>query len=161
MNKRTFLTHFCAICLCSFLGGFVAQVTVNSSSVHAAAPSADERATQTFVDAQARKRMELGISNDQPVQNFYGDDGQVRLRIGTYPGSTERGQPMTAFWDTNGNLKMLFRVAGPNQSPVIVMKDNQHHDRIVMGLALSDGKQEPFLATFDSEGNKKMVFGDY
>jgi hypothetical protein len=41
------------------------------------------------------------------------------------------------------------------------MKDNRGNDRIVMGLSLGDPGEEPFLATFDKGGAKRMVFGEY
>jgi hypothetical protein len=188
--KRSFFAHLSATCLFAFLGGFAAQVTLNaqpseasssndtsylvgnSRSLSILAWKTADRATQMFYDERGQSRMDLGIYNDQPMQNFYGDDGKIRLQIGTYPGTytgvsqagpatSERGMPMMGFSDNSGNLKMLFRLAGGNQSPVIIMKDNQHRDRIVMGLALNDGKQEPFLATYDNDGNKKMIFGDF
>lgn len=146
----------------------------NNKSLSSLAWKNGTRVTQLFYDEHGQGRLDFGIYGDQPMQNFYGDDGQVRLQIGTYPGTycgsgsaarcggaDERGLPMMGFSDNSGNLKMLFRLAGTNQSPVIIMKDNQHRDRVVMGLSLNEAKQEPFLATFDNDGNKKLIYGDY
>ena len=68
---------------------------------------------------------------------------------------------MLGFTGNNGHLKMLLRIAGPNESPVLIMKDNSGNDRIVMGLSLGDPGEEPFLATFDKNGAKHMIFGEY
>lgn len=184
MFNRKSLLNFTAICACAFAGGYVAQLTLHAGDAQAATSaqsrylvgdgsglniSASSNASQVIqrvADERNVVRMDFGIYNGQPQQNFYGDDGKARIQIGTYPGATnihgsEGGLPMMGFSDNSGNLKMLFRLAGANQSPVIIMKDNQHRDRIVMGLALNDGKQEPFLATYDNDGNKKMIFGDF
>lgn len=204
--NRTFFAHICATCLFAFIGGFSAQMVLETKSAQATeaaatseaaeAPAADAPATdaaaapaentekatymigdsnslsimtwknqdrvmQTFFDEHGQSRMDLGILQNQPVQNFYGDKGQLRLQLGTYPGEGEKGMPMMGFSDNDGKLKMLFRLAGTNQSPVIIMKDNQQRDRLIMGLGLNDGTQEPFLVTFNKDGAKTLVFGQY
>lgn len=118
----------------------------------------------TFPDPAGRLRLDIGVYNNQPIQDLYGEDGKLRLQIGTYGGevsSAEKGLPMIGFSDNQGRLKMLLRLAGQNQSPVLVMKDNQQNDRVVLGLSLNNANEEPFLATFDRNGNKHMVFGEY
>jgi hypothetical protein len=90
-----------------------------------------------------------------------GADGQQRIQAAVYTAPAEAGQPLIGLYDNNHDLRCLFRLAGSNSSPVIVMKDRSHRDRLVMGLSLNDGAQEPFLATFDKTGNKRLVFGNY
>ena len=90
-----------------------------------------------------------------------GSDGQQRIQAAVYNAPSEAGQPLIGLSDNNHDLRYLFRLAGSNSSPVIVMKDKSHRDRLVMGLSLNDGAQEPFLATFDKNGNKHLVFGSY
>jgi len=86
------------------------------------------------------------------------------MQLGSYDGShspAEKGLPFTGFMDNRGDLRLLFRLAGGNESPVLVFKDRKHRDRIVLGLGLNDRGEEPFLATFDKKGRKHLVFGKY
>jgi hypothetical protein len=90
-----------------------------------------------------------------------GADGQQRIQAAVYNAPNEAGQPLLGLFDNSHDLRLLFRLAGGNSSPVIVIKDRNHKDRLVLGLALNDPAQEPFMATFDKNGNKRMVFGNY
>jgi hypothetical protein len=87
--------------------------------------------------------------------------GHQRLQLGTYNQGAEQGLPLIGLTDNNGHLKMLLRLAGENQSPVLIFKDNKGVDRIVMGLGLSDAGEEPFLSYVDKNGTKTNVFGNY
>ncbi len=88
-------------------------------------------------------------------------EGAQKIQIGTYNGAGEQGLPFVALSDNNGGVRLLFRLAGPNQSPVLIFKDRQSNDRIVMGLGLNDSGDEPFLASFDKNGKKQMLVGSY
>jgi hypothetical protein len=90
-----------------------------------------------------------------------GSDGKQRAQIAVYDAPGEAGLPMIGLWDNNQNLRLLLRLAGTNSSPVLVMKDKEHRDRLVLGLGLNDGGEEPFMASFDRNGQKKMIFGSY
>ena len=102
-------------------------------------------------------------SNSQ-VLRMYNQDGQERLQLGTYDGSqkrSEKGLPFIGFSDNDRQLRLLFRLAGPNQSPVLVFKDTNHRDRMVIGLAMADGDEEPFIAFFDESGDKHLLMGEF
>ena len=93
-------------------------------------------------------------------------NGKLRLQLGTYQGDEstqgDAGLPLISLMNPQGQLKMLFRITqGKNQSPVMVLKDSQGNDRVVMGLAINAEGEEPFLAYFDRRGGKHMVFGSY
>ncbi|HEY3999909.1 MAG TPA: hypothetical protein VGO93_13630 [Candidatus Xenobia bacterium] len=90
-----------------------------------------------------------------------GSDGRQRIQLGTYASGGEAGQPAMGLTDNHGHLRFLFRLAGRNDSPVLVMKDRGGRDRLVMGLGLNDDAQEPFLAVIDSRGQKKLLTGSY
>jgi hypothetical protein len=125
------------LCLFAFAGGFAAQFAI------AVTPS-------------------LAQSNSASRPVFmYGEDGKQRLQFGIYTGAGERGLPLIGLSDNQGRLRMLFRLAGGNESPVIVMKDTSGQDRLVMGLDLNDGNQAPFLSIVDGQGRKQNVFGQY
>jgi hypothetical protein len=144
------------ISIFSFLGGFAAQ------AILATHPSFASSMLSYFniSDAGNRKGIELYVNDSSPAQNFYAADGKIRLQMGTYTATGERGLPLIAMSDNKGNIKMLFRLAGANESPVIIMKDNQQRDRVVMGLGLS-GDESPFLSIIDSAGNKQNIYGSY
>lgn len=140
-----------------FLGGMTSQIILTPEKSFAAVSEYIQR----FFDKNNKLRLDLGIYNNTPVQQFYGEDGKLRIQLGTYIAPGEKGRPFIGLSDNNGDLRMLFRLAGTNESPVIIMKDKNHRDRIVMGLALNDSNQEPFLAYFDKDGSKHMAFGKY
>lgn len=140
-----------------FLGGMFSQLVIAPEKSFAAASEYIQR----FFDKNNKLRLDLGVYNNTPVQQFYGEDGKLRIQLGTYIAPGEKGLPFIGLSDNNGNLRMLFRLAGSNESPVIIMKDKSQRDRIVMGLAPSDADQEPFLAYFDKDGSKHMAFGKY
>jgi hypothetical protein len=149
------------VCIFAFAGGGAAQFLLGTGTGRAAG---GEEERQVFRDRDGRGRLDVGVYNGQPVEDLYGEDGKLRVQIGTYTGdysSDEKGLPVMTFTGNNGHLKMLLRLAGPNQSPVLVMKDNQERDRVVLGLSLAESGEEPFLAIFDRYGAKHMVFGNY
>lgn len=88
----------------------------------------------------------------------------LRLQLGTYDGSvsrSEKGLPLVGLSDNGQRLRFLLRLAGKNESPVLVFKDTRGADRMVIGLRLADGSQEPFIATFDRNGKKQLLTGQY
>ncbi len=89
-----------------------------------------------------------------------GPDGKDRIQIATYTAAHERGLPLVALFDNRSRLRMLLRLAGSNESPVLIFKDRRGSDRIVLGLGLS-GEEEPFLSTTDRSGKKTNHFGSY
>ena len=90
-----------------------------------------------------------------------GPDGKQRAQVAVYDAPGEAGLPMIGLTDNSQNLRLLLRLAGTNSSPVLVMKDRQHRDRLVIGLSLNDGGEEPFIASFDKKGQKKLLLGSY
>ena len=142
--------------LFAFLGGFAAQMVMSSHESFA------QSVVNYFKlgDTGNPKGIEMYVSDESPAQNFYAADGKVRLQFGTYIAEGERGLPLISMSDNRGNVKMLLRLAGANESPVIIMKDNQKRDRLIMGLGTS-GDQSPFLSIIDKDGQKQNIFGTY
>ncbi len=93
--------------------------------------------------------------------NLVGPDGRQRILMGSYHAASEKGQPFIGLSDNRGDLRLLFRLAGSNESPVLVFKDKKHRDRMVIGMALSDRGEEPFIAFFDKSGKKHLLMGKY
>ncbi len=144
------------LALCAFAGGFTAQTLLGVGPSQAA----QLMSYFTLGDAQNSKGLELYVHQGGPAQNFYGADGKIRLQMGTYTAPGEKGLPLISLNDNSGNIRILMRLAGANEASVLIFKDKNHRDRMVMGLSLS-GTEEPFLATYDSNGSKTNVFGNY
>ncbi|MBS2038888.1 hypothetical protein JST97_28155 [bacterium] len=89
-----------------------------------------------------------------------GPDGRDRIQIATYTAASERGLPLVGLFDNRSQLRLLLRLAGPNESPVMVLKDPRGRDRLVLGLGLN-GSGDPFCSITDSQGRKTDVFGHY
>ncbi len=167
MRKTIFQTLL--VCVFAFLGGIVSdQLLRPADSLAQMNPDGKYSAlgsTRAFFDLQGRKRVDIDVSNS-PVQDFYGSNGTLRLQLGLYGGEeklgTEAGMPLISLSDTYGRLRLLLRTAkGKNQAPVLVMKDAKGKDRIVMGTAIDDPDEDPFLVYFDKFGAKHTVFGEY
>lgn len=95
------------------------------------------------------------------VLNLYAEDGGLRVQVGSYSRGAEKGQPLIGLSDNTAKLRLLLRLAGKNESPVLVFKDTAGRDRMVMGLGMNDAAQEPFIATFDQNGKKTLLTGSY
>ena len=146
MKIQTFI-GIILTCLFAFFGGAFSEQIFSSNAAMAA-----QEEMKSFFDQSGIKRLDLGVYNNAAIQDFYSEDGRPRLQFGTYTAEFEKGLPMAAFSDNNGHIKMLLRLAGPNQSPVIIFKDSKGNDRMVMGLALNDGSEDPFLTYNDGDG---------
>ena len=98
------------------------------------------------------------------VLNLLSAEGDLRLQLGTYDGSvsrSEKGLPLVGLSDNGRRLRLLLRLAGKNESPVLVFKDTRGADRMVIGLGLAEESEEPFIATFDRNGKKQLLTGQY
>ncbi|TAL35941.1 MAG: hypothetical protein EPN97_06790 [Alphaproteobacteria bacterium] len=150
------LKNFILVASFAFLGGFAAQLLMGTAAVHAQDVWQKARAFQISDDKNSRGIMSY-INDGQPGQFFYDEKGQVRLQMGTYPAAGERGMPLLGLSDKDGHLRLLFRIFGENEVPVIIMKDNQGRDRIVMGLDLSSPDQTPFLKVTGKDGATRDI----
>ena len=89
---------------------------------------------------------------------LYGPDGQHRIQLATYSNPGEQGLPLIGLSDNSGHLRMLLRLAGPNGSPVLVFKDKNGADRMVIGLNYSGADEVPFINYTDAAGNPRSLF---
>lgn len=150
MNKKNLLNTI-LICAFAFMGGAFSQNIFSSKIALAAAEEIKE-----FFDQNGTKRLDLGVFNNAPIQDFYGEDGKPRLQFGTYINAGEKSLPMVAFYDNDAHIKLLLRLDGSNQSPLIIFKDSKGNDRIVMGLSLNGSSEDPFLTYTDKDGSHKL-----
>ncbi|MEZ0262295.1 MAG: hypothetical protein ACAH80_14910 [Alphaproteobacteria bacterium] len=152
------LMHVAMICICAFAGG-----VFSDQFLRPAQADINERGVARFYDSR-RIRMDQGVSNNQFQQNIYGEDGKLRLQFGTYTGEVrenEKGLPTMTLYDNEGLLRLLFRLDGPTQGPLIIMKDKKQRNRVIMGLDIWDEDEEPFLAIWDKDGKQQNIYGDF
>lgn len=160
MDRKT-LIHLVILALFGFGGGVFSDQYLRP----AAAASEDRRISGMlgFFD-ENRERMDMGVYKGQVQQNIYGADGKLRLQFGTYTGDireNEKGLPSFTLYDNDGKLKMVFRLDGPNQGPLIIMKDNSGTNRMIMGLDIWDKAEEPFLVIWDKDGKQHDIVGKF
>lgn len=147
--------------LIAFAAGMLGALFIQLLFSPAIAQAARDGVNYFLVSApDGRKAVETFVNDGQPGLFLYGEDSRVRLQLGTYNGSGERGLPIIGLSDNANRLRMLFRLAGSDEAPVIIMKDANGRDRLVMGLALG-GSGTPFLSIVDEKGQKKDIFGTY
>lgn len=155
--KKTF--NILLLCICGLIGGALSDQFLR--------PALAERSKadmSRFYDERGQLRADLGVWKGQAIQDFYGEDGKLRIQLGTYDGSIaphEKGLPSVSLYDNGGRIRLLFRLDGPNEGPLIIMKDKIGRNRLIMGLDLWDGSEEPFLATWDTYGKQTDIVGQF
>jgi len=109
-------------------------------------------------DASGKLRAELAMSPDGgPALFFFDNAGKNRLVVGLYS-AAENEAPSLVLNDPQQRAAGIFRLFGPRDTPVLVLK-NGGRDRSVYGL--SPSSTDPFLANYASDGTKSDVFGRY
>lgn len=145
-----------------FSGGVLAQLSFSPAPAIAGNDRTLSANAIYLQDARGKQQAVFwGQPNGGGMISLMGPDGKQRMQLGSYNGSSERGQPFIGLSDHRGDLRLLFRLAQNNESPVLVFKDRKHRDRMVIGLALNDKGEEPFIAFFDKSGKKHLLMGKY
>ncbi len=154
-----------------FAGGVVSGFVGRQTPRTEAATESEQLSPGDIADVAAflkvlrqRRVTDDTIATPGKVLELFARSGGRRLQLGTYSGRVARGEaglPLMGLFDGKERLRLLLRLAGRNESPVLVFKDRSGSDRIVFGLGLSDAGEEPFLATFDATGKKRNIFGKY
>jgi len=109
-------------------------------------------------EASGKLRAELAISADGgPALFFFDTAGRNRLVLGLYSPS-ESESPSLVLNDPQQRAAGIFRLFGPHDTPVLVLKSQGRH-RSVYGLG--PNSTDPFLANYAGDGTKSDVFGRY
>src|SRR5271170_8025016 len=109
-----------------------------------------------LVDLSGKVRAEFAMTPDNgPALFFYDSAGRNRLVLGLYS-PAEGEAPSVVLNDSEQHAAGIFRLFGPHDTPVVVLK-NQGRDRSIYGLNASS--TEPFLTNYSSDGKKTDVFG--
>ncbi|HTF34216.1 MAG TPA: hypothetical protein VK714_11030 [Myxococcota bacterium] len=111
-----------------------------------------------LLDETGKPRAELALSQEGgPGLFFYDTEGRNRLVLGLYA-PTESEYPFVVLNDTHKHAAGIFRLFGPQETPVVVLK-NKGQDRSIYGL--NPNSTEPFLTTLDGDGKKTDFLGVY
>lgn len=109
-------------------------------------------------DADGRVRAELALSADGgPGLFFFDSEGKNRLVLGLYS-KAENEAPLVVLNDPQERAAGIFRLFGPRDTPVLVLK-HQGRDRSIYGL--NPQSADPFLASYATDGTQHDVFGRY
>lgn len=153
---------FFVLVLASFLGGMFSNLLMTSTGAEAQGQQTLAAERLYFIGPDGRDGGQVYFADGSgAILSLNAHDDKQRVQIGTYNSSGEKGLPFIGLWDNAGALRMLLRLAGGNESPVLIFKDRQGNDRMVMGLGLNDAGQEPFITYTDKAGIKKTILGSY
>jgi hypothetical protein len=141
--------------LCAFLGGAAVQIAF--LSVPTSADTQKPTNYQALFDTLNQKGVETFVYLGQPTQKFYGENGKVRIQIGTYEAAGDRGQPMISLSDKQGHERLLLRLAGPNESPVMLFKDDKGKNRLIIGLDTANPNQDAMISILDKDGKRTSL----
>ncbi len=157
----------------AILGGIVGGVAGANLVLHtfhppivAAAAAADVTGSRDVLasnrielrDASGRVRAELAMSPDGgPSLFFFDSEGRNRLVLGLYS-KAENEAPLVVLNDPQQNAAGIFRLFGPKDTPVLVLK-HAGRDRSILGL--NPQSTDPFLTTYAGDGTQRDVFGRY
>lgn len=110
-----------------------------------------------LTDPGGKVRAELVMSVDGgPALFFYDSAGRNRMVLGLYS-PAEGEAPSVVLNDGEQRAAGIFRLFGPRDTPVVVLKA-QGRDRSIYGL--NANSTDPFLTNFSSDGKKSDVFGN-
>jgi hypothetical protein len=157
---KTFLAGILAGLIGGIAGAFllVHRAALVSPAIAAAAQSREVVTANRIqlVDASGKVRAELAMSLDGgPALFFYDSAGRNRMVLGLYS-PAEGEAPSVVLNDPEQHAAGIFRLYGPHDTPVVVLK-NQGRDRSIYGLNASS--TEPFLSNYSGDGKKINVFG--
>ena len=143
--RKTLLTFLIGAC-----GGIFGAMLVTATPLNAAIGNARYSQVEVY-NAQGSRTGFLGSGSIGQGVVFIADDlGNVRLQMGSYDTGEEQGQALLGMHDRLNNLRLLFRLFGPEDSPTVILKDKSGQDQIVMGL---EGKPEtPYFLYRNSKG---------
>lgn len=92
---------------------------------------------------------------DQGTFFMFNPEGGVEIQMGAYESGSEKGQTLLGLHGKNGSLRLLLRLHGANDSPVIVMKDKTGDDKLVIGLEGND--ESPYIKYRNGKGSMVNV----
>jgi hypothetical protein len=160
---KTFLAGILAGLIGGIAGSFLLVHLTQGPALVSPASAAAARSREVvaanriqLVDASGKVRAELAMSLDGgPALFFYDSAGRNRMVMGLYS-PAEGEAPSVVLNDPSQRAAGIFRLFGPHDTPVVVLK-SQGRDRSIYGLNASS--TEPFLSNYSGDGKQTDVFG--
>ena len=160
---KTFLAGILAGLIGGIAGSFLLVHLTQGPALVSPASAAAARSREVvaanriqLVDASGKVRAELAMSLDGgPALFFYDSAGRNRMVMGLYS-PAEGEAPSVVLNDPSQRAAGIFRLYGPHDTPVVVLK-SQGRDRSIYGLNASS--TEPFLSNYSGDGKQTDVFG--
>jgi hypothetical protein len=160
---KTFFASILAGLIGGIAGAFLLVHQTHGPALMSPASAAGARAADVItanriqlVDAGGKVRAELAMSLDGgPALFFYDSAGRNRMVLGLYS-PAEGEAPSVVLNDPSQHAAGIFRLFGPHDTPVVVLK-SQGRDRSIYGLNASS--TEPFLTNYSGDGKQTDVFG--
>jgi hypothetical protein len=160
---KTFLAGILAGLIGGIAGSFLLVHLTQGPALVSPASAAAARSREVvaanriqLVDASGKVRAELAMSLDGgPALFFYDSAGRNRMVLGLYS-PAEGEAPSVVLNDPSQRAAGIFRLYGPHDTPVVVLK-SQGRDRSIYGLNASS--TEPFLTNYSGDGKQTDVFG--
>ena len=160
MNKS-----YVAGALSGFVGGLIGAFALGHLDLGSVLPKAAAAGQDVIsagrirlLDSTGRTRAELAMAPDgAPGLFFYDTSGRNRLELGIYS-PAESEYPFVVLNDTHQLAAGIFRLFGPQETPVVVLK-NKGADRSIFGL--NPNSTDPFLVNYSTDRSKTAVFGSY
>jgi len=160
---KTFFAGILAGLIGGIAGAFLLVHLTQGPALVSSASAAGARSQEVvaanriqLVDASGKVRAELAMSLDGgPALFFYDSAGRNRMVLGLYS-PAEGEAPSVVLNDPEQRAAGIFRLYGPHDTPVVVLK-NQGRDRSIYGL--NAGSMEPFLSNYSGDGKQTDVFG--
>jgi hypothetical protein len=151
--------------LSGFVGGIVGAYLLGHLGINSVLPVAAAAAQDVvsasrirLLDTTGRTRAELAMAPDgAPGIFFYDTHGRNRLVLGVYS-PAEGEYPFVVLNDTHQLAAGIFRLFGPQETPVVVLK-NKGADRSILGL--NPNSTDPFLVNYSADRTKTAVFGNF
>lgn len=133
----------------AFLGALIAIILLAPTSLEAQGKRFSGL-VEIFNTQKQRVAIMGPAQQGQGTVFLFNEKGKVTHQMSTYGGGAEKDQSLIGLHDKNEKLRYLFRLHGPNDSPVLVMKDKSGYDKIIIGL---EGQNEqPYFKYLDAQG---------
>ena len=116
------------------LGGIFSFVLLSATDLEASLKSQTFSAVHLYNNKGERVAFIGTQEEGQGSAFFFDDEGSLRAQIGSYGSGLEKGQPLFGLHDRRNELRLLQRLSGTKGTPVLVMKDTNGIDNLIIGL---------------------------
>lgn len=148
------------VLVAGFTGGMAGSVLMQPSPLLAAQSSDKPPPKNMFpldlYNVSGKRVAYMGPGQIHQGTFFLYDAKQnVRIQMGSYTGRREEGQALIGMHDRHNRLRLLLRIAGHEDAPVLIFKDQYGRDRLEIGLF--GQAEEPYIRVTNKDGVSKYL----